>query len=151
MNTKRTHRVMAVGAPSLIMIFVVLCLTCFAALTLSSASAEKRLTEKAAENTAAYYAADATLQQAISRLDAALLKDGIEGEAFLAEVEALNGTLDDSGSTLTLTAAVNENTVIQVVLDLEPDAGRYALIEYGTQLVNEPEYNKNYLNLWGGE
>ena len=69
----------------------------------------------------------------------------------MAEVEALNGTLDDSGSTLTLTAAVNENTVIQVVLDLVPDAGRYALIEYGTQLVNEPEYNKNYLNLWGGE
>ena len=105
MSAKKTHRVMAVGAPSLIMIFVVLCLACFAALTLSSANAEARLAKKAAESTAGYYAADTLLQEKIARLDAALTEYGRGSREFRQEAEALSAVWSEDKTSLTLTAA----------------------------------------------
>jgi len=47
-----------VGAASLVLIFIVLCLTVFAVLTFVSAKAEKKLADKAAAAVSAYYVAD---------------------------------------------------------------------------------------------
>lgn len=149
MSAKKTHRVMAVGAPSLIMIFVVLCLACFAALTLSSANAEARLAKKAAESTANYYAADTLLQEKLARLDAALTEYGKNSREFREEAEALSGEWSEDKTSLTLTAAVGGNTEITAVLAFTEDG--YTLTHYRTGLIEEPEYNKNFLNLWGGE
>ena len=49
----------AVGAASLLTVFAVLCLTVFALLSLSSAQAEKRMSESSAHSVADYYLADA--------------------------------------------------------------------------------------------
>lgn len=46
------------GGASLIMVFAVLCLTVFAALSLATAAAEYRTAERFADSTAAYYKAD---------------------------------------------------------------------------------------------
>lgn len=47
-----------VGSASVLIIFVLLCLTVFATLSLVSAQADLRLAERAAETTAAWYEAD---------------------------------------------------------------------------------------------
>ncbi len=60
----------SIGGPTIIMIFVVLCLTTLGTLSLVTANADMKLTQKTVESTAAYYAADAL------------------GEAFLADVDA---------------------------------------------------------------
>lgn len=149
MSAKKTHRVMAVGAPSLIMIFVVLCLACFAALTLSSANAEARLAQKAAESTANYYAADTRLQEKLAQLDAVLASCGKDSDEFAKEAAALGGEWNEEKTALILMETVGGNTQITAVFAF--DGGRYELIEYRTGLIEEPEYNTNFLNLWGGE
>ena len=59
-----------VGASSVLAVFVVLCLTTFAVLSLASARADLRLSQKAARQTALYYEADARGQLLLSRLGA---------------------------------------------------------------------------------
>ncbi len=78
------HGMMAIGAPSVIMIFVVLCLTCFAVLSLVSANADMRLARRTAENTAAYYAADAAAQRRLVALEGADA-DALDPDEFTVE------------------------------------------------------------------
>lgn len=71
-----------VGAASVLIIFVLLCLTVFATLSLVSAQADLRLAQRAAQTTAAYYDADgkaATIYCALT--DAA----SSENDPFLLE------------------------------------------------------------------
>lgn len=58
-----------VGVPSILMIFVVLCLTTFGVLSYSSAKADSSLTEKNGEHIKNYYAADAKAQTILSEID----------------------------------------------------------------------------------
>jgi hypothetical protein len=77
----------AVGAPSIIVIFVILCLVCFAALSLVSANAEMRLAQRQGENTARWYRADAEAQRRLARLDE-LIAAGIMNEPGAEETLA---------------------------------------------------------------
>lgn len=61
-----------VGAISIIMIFVLLCLTVFAVLTLQTAQADARLSQKAAEHNTRFYQTDAQAEELLAELDAAL-------------------------------------------------------------------------------
>lgn len=58
MRPDRTDSVPAIGGTSLLVIFGVLCLTVFSLLTLTTAQAQKRLSDSAAQTCAAYYEAD---------------------------------------------------------------------------------------------
>ena len=62
----------SMGASSVLMIFVVLCLTTFGVLSLVSAKADLRLTDKTLAAAEEYYAADAEVEILLSRIDAAL-------------------------------------------------------------------------------
>lgn len=62
------------GMSSLLMVFVVLCLTVFGVLAYMTARADSRLTQRSAQMVQAYYAADAEAEEALARLDAALLE-----------------------------------------------------------------------------
>lgn len=79
----------ALGAPSILLVFVLLCLVCFASLSLVSANAELRLAARLAQNTADWYGADALAQERLQRLDALLAAEGgAFDEAFKAALEA---------------------------------------------------------------
>lgn len=67
----------AVGGSSLLAIFGILCLTVFAVLSLSTAQADARLSEKSAAAVAAYYAADAQAEEIFARLRAGELPAGV--------------------------------------------------------------------------
>ena len=58
------------GASSILLIIVVLCLTAFGALTLMTARVDWKLTERTSQAQIAYYEADASAQAAIAQLDA---------------------------------------------------------------------------------
>lgn len=60
-----------VGSASVLIIFVLLCLTVFATLSLVSAQADLRLAERAAETTAAWYEADGRAAEFLCALDQA--------------------------------------------------------------------------------
>lgn len=56
---------LSIGAPSIVVIMVILCLVCFAGLSLVSANADLTLSRKLAERTTAYYEACNHAQQAL--------------------------------------------------------------------------------------
>ena len=61
------------GASSVLMIFIVLCLTTFGVLSLVSARADARLTRKQQQAVETYYAADAQADAVLRAIDEALL------------------------------------------------------------------------------
>lgn len=72
---------MGVGVASMLMIFVVLCLTTFAVLSYVTANADYKLTREAAEAAEAYYAADAQSAEALAQFDEQLARCEQESEA----------------------------------------------------------------------
>lgn len=68
MSKKSPSAGIGVGSSSILAIFVVLCLTAFATLSLVSARADAKLTQKSADAAAAYYAADCAAEQKLAEL-----------------------------------------------------------------------------------
>lgn len=69
-----------IGGPSIIMIFVVLCLTTLGALSLMTVHADWKLTQKAADAVTGYYSADNEAEEILASADASL-KAGLPMEA----------------------------------------------------------------------
>lgn len=69
---RETNRgsITGVGISSLMVIFAVLCLTVFTLLTVSSAQAEGRLSDRAAASVLGYYRADLEAEQTLAQLRA---------------------------------------------------------------------------------
>lgn len=61
-----------IGGPSIIMIFVVLCLTTLGALSLMTATADWKLSQKTADSVSNYYAADNEAEEILAAADASL-------------------------------------------------------------------------------
>lgn len=65
---------LSIGSSSILVIFVVLCLTTFATLSLVSARADDKLSQKTADAAVSYYALDAAGERMLSDLSALLEK-----------------------------------------------------------------------------
>ena len=65
----RNRPALNVGISSIIVIFAILCLVIFAALSLTSASADYRLTEKLKEHTDEYYSACSAAEDLLDEID----------------------------------------------------------------------------------
>lgn len=75
------------GAVSLVMIFVVLCLTVFSVLTLSTAVGESKLAQATAQHTADYYAADAQATAIAAQLGQGSRAQEIDGIAYTTHAD----------------------------------------------------------------
>lgn len=73
MSREKSNMGISVGSSSILAIFVVLCLTTFATLSLVSARADYKLTQKTAQSTSEYYAADTKAEELLQQLHQALL------------------------------------------------------------------------------
>lgn len=79
------------GAVSLVMIFIVLCLTVFAVLTLSTAIGEQKLAQVTADHVQAYYEADAQATAVIASLGGPDRPETVAGVALTYTACADNG------------------------------------------------------------
>lgn len=68
MQKEKRNTGISVGSSSILVIFVVLCLTTFAALSMVSANADYKLTQKTAQATSAFYAADAAAEEKLGQV-----------------------------------------------------------------------------------
>jgi len=85
----KNHYGINVGSSSILMIFVILCLVSFAALSIISANADYKLTEKIADRTKAYYNACNEAEETLSSFDKALhnhYKKSLSEEEYFAAV-----------------------------------------------------------------
>ena len=89
---KKGMPVMNVGISLLILVFMTLALLTFSVLALENAVADKRLSQKAADHTTAYYAAADRIQEQIAdRMQEAEEQDLAAGTQFSFEEEVADG------------------------------------------------------------
>lgn len=79
------------GLTSILLIFAILCLVCFAALTYVSANSDRKLNDKVITRTTEYYTACNTAQEVISQIDAELL-DAYKNTSDSQEYFDITGT-----------------------------------------------------------
>ena len=100
---KKGMPVMNVGISLLILVFMTLALLTFSVLALENAVADKRLSQKAADHTTAYYAAADRIQEQIAdRMQEAEEQDLAAGTQFSFEEEVADGQM------LTVTVLLTE-------------------------------------------
>lgn len=121
-----------IGSASMLLIFVILCLVSFAALSIVSAYADSRLTAKITARTAAYYAACNSAQESLADTDCVLSAQyhaaGSEAEYFQAV-----------GHSKSFAVPVSENQLLLVSVEIlyphSPEETFYRITQW--QLVAE--------------
>lgn len=139
------------GYLSIMMIFVVLCLTMLAALSYSAASSEKNYSDRSGEYTKEYYSADLEAKRKLAEIDAAAANyDDPADFMFIAELEEIEGAevrqLPD-GVEVRWSTPINERQ--SICSAVKYSGSGYIITEWQTVFSYEAE-NKP-LNVWSGE
>lgn len=149
----RTERPVGIGTGylSIMMIFVVLCLTMLAALSYSTASTENGYSQKSGEYTKAYYTADLAAKQTLAAVDGIVAKyDDYTDFMLLAELDEIDGVeynIRMNGLEVRWVTPVNKSQSISSVI-MYSGVG-YAVLEWRT--VSKNDEIDNHLNVWSGE
>ena len=130
MKKERHAAAPAFGASALLVVFSVLCLTVFAMLALSTAQAERRLSDTSAAAVQAYYAADLEAEEIFARLRA--------GE----QVE----TVARTGGIYSYSCPISENQTLKV--ELEKTDGAWKVLRW--QVEADPPQTEQVLPVWKG-
>jgi hypothetical protein len=158
---------LSVGTSSILVIFVLLCLTTFATLSMVSAGADYKLTERAAQAVSDYYAADTSAEELFAQVSAELeaLNQASPAPEYLNRaVQELPGTI--SGLTGELTpegrallryrVPIGEIQELSVCLEVlaapVPEAGYVKRLEW--KVLNLPDIapiDEGINGLWTGE
>ena len=147
-----------VGFISLLMIFMVLCLTVFIALALLNAGVDKRLTDRTGETALAYYEAQNRFQMFLSELDSFLpeaVQDGGRIEEFLLRREGLSeeSVYDEARGLISARWPAGERLVLlaEILIHVPVvDGARYHI--QSVYVAPRQESMKEPLNnLWSGE
>lgn len=120
METKRSYGI-NIGASSVLIIIVILCLVCFAGLSVASANADYRLSQKLEERTTAYYGACSEAQMTLAELSEKL--SGFYTES--SDKEDYEKKIKESlpQDSFTFCVSINENQSLKVSVEaLYPDS-----------------------------
>ena len=128
---KNGFRFPVMGVSSLLIIFSVLCLTVFAILSVSTASAGSRLSEKAAQSVTDYYAADSRAEKTIAALRSGEIPEGVSAD----------------GDIYSFTCPASDTLELQVKVRIS--GTDYEVLQW--QMVSTASWqNDESLNLWDG-
>ncbi len=152
------------GASSVLMIFIVLCLTAFGVLSLVSARADLRLTDKTADAAQEYHSADARTDQLLSLIDqklAAARDDASRLPAaeapagytalLSASLSGLEGVRLEDGR-IFLTVSMTDGREIRTELELLPleEQERYRVVSRQLYAAPGGDGQDDGLNVWPG-
>ncbi len=139
------------GYLSLMMIFVVLCLTMLAALSFSAAESERKYSEKAAEYTKVYYEADARAKYTLAKVAEAVGNYTDYSDFMLiGELDGIGGLTYESRPDridISWTTKINDRQSIYSEIRIT-EAG-LDITDWRTIQGSEPE--EEPLNVWMGE
>ncbi len=143
-----------IGTASLILIFVVLTLVIFALLSVTSALADNRLTERTEAWITGYYKADLEAERRMAALDK-LAEEGVKSGGDFATYMKEHSPYDYDITTgiADFKVKINENANLEVQARFFPDyvEGKHFEIEKW-QEVNAREYNiDDSMPVWNGE
>ncbi len=139
------------GYLSMMMIFVMLCLTILAALSLSAAESGKRFSERSAEYTREYYAADLAAKERLAEINETVGKYADYSDfMLLAELDGMEDVeyiQTTQGLEVSFLTAINErqNIFCKVMFS----DGGFAVLSRRT--VSSGEAEEEPLGVWSGE
>ena len=152
-SVKKNRRPAGIGTGylSLMMIFVTLCMTALAALSLSAAENEKNFSARSADYTAEYYAADLEAKRTLAEIDSIVSRySGYRDFMLLAELDGLSGaeyeTLPD-GLTVSWKTPINDRQ--DIFCRVRFSDGSFEILEWRTVSAGETEDAP--LGIWLGE
>ncbi len=144
----------SIGMVSILMIFVVLCLTTFATLSFVSARADLKLSKKASDSVSEYYAADSAaetyLAQIASQLETA---DSSWQQIVSLSDTSLECSVAENNALFSYSVSVNEQKNLMVVLSCPLDSNGIPSGELSVQkwqvetLANDTLQEEPVLNL----
>lgn len=117
MNKKRPMA-FNIGTSSILIVFVLLCLATFAALSLVSANANYRLSTALAERTTAYYEASNRAERKLSDIDARLSAMASEAVSEADYFSRLREEFHTEASSLSWNETISENQALHIELTL---------------------------------
>lgn len=154
-----------VGTSSILMIFVLLCLTAFATLSMVSANADYKLAQKTARSVSLYYEADARAQEMLARVEDTLIKaSGLPDDAYIEmfDLDALDtqGTgrrqlhveTDETTSWIAYQIPIDENRALSVSLEAPrpyTEGSAYHITAWQIVFTGEWEADES-IDVWGG-
>ena len=139
----------SVGSISLLVIFLVLCMSIFSVLSLTTAKAELRLAEMSARVITGYYDADLACMEKMERLQE-MLNQGATSSDVVREAELLGGTatLADGAVRIEYSHHIIPGQDLQAVLEMAN--GKISILSWKAIDVGDWEPDET-LNLWTGD
>lgn len=126
-----------IGSSSILLIFVLLCLISFAALSIISANADYKLSRKVADRTASYYELEIEAAQRVAALDAALAdffyNNQPDKETYLTFADSL-----ETSFSLALTDSQALKVTIEAVYPASEQDGFYSVKQW--QIVTTQDF-----------
>lgn len=138
MRNKQSTPFVNIGSSSLLVVFLVLCLVMFAALSLASAGSDFGYSSRMAQRRTEYYAACAEAEQLLDEIDARLEQAKLTNKR--ADLKDLG--LEQKNDTLSFDTVINDREALHVALTLTPDGPAYYKIT-AWQTVTTAEWTEN--------
>ena len=112
----------SIGMVSILMIFVVLCLTTFATLSFVSARADLKLSKKASDSVSEYYAADSAAETYLAQIASQLETDSSWQQTVSLSDTSLECSVAENNALFSYSVSVNEQKNLMVVLSCPLDS-----------------------------
>lgn len=155
-DTQKERKPAGIGSGylSVMMIFVVLCLTMLAALSYSTASGENKYSEKSAEYTKAYYAADFEAKRTLAEVDNilsqhTLLFDSFEVLQAIDEIDGVTGRHSIGYTSASWYTPINQSQSIFCEVVYTQNGRK--ITAWRTVSNYEQEEEKQPMGVWVGE
>lgn len=149
-----------IGSISILIIFVLLCLTTFATLSLVSANADAKLSNTAADSLSDYYLADARAEEILANIDSKLkdvsfnkTKQQYFNDCItsLSKLSNISTNIENEKLTINYNIKIDDknelNVALSVVYPKKSDDKLYRILKWKS-VHTEQEIVEETLNLW---
>lgn len=145
------------GISSIIMLLVILCLTTFGLLSYSTAKADLKLTEKAAQHTKDYYNADLKSERNVYKIYSELFSENnLNFDAKLSnlknQINGLNSDfVDDSIYIIKFTIPVDNSLNLETIININLQSSENDNFKVTKQLISTQQFQEiQDIDVWQG-
>lgn len=155
-NNKKRLSPYSIGSCSILLIFVTICLTTFAALSLVSANSDYNMTKKTADNTTQYYMADSKAQLTLSSLSH-VVENNLDKQDFLSacfedisKLESFSTEQKDGKLNVTYTVPITNRQYLEAKITIEDNINKEISINSWKVITKADDSEESPLNVWNG-
>lgn len=146
MNRKIGATGLPIGGPTLLMVFVILCINIFAVISYMSALRDYNLSEKSAEMVTQYYEADAKAAKLLAEISSVMPLDTADINKF-KDIDDFAISNESESILVKYSVPIKKDIALGVVVEFPKNSNKYRILEW--KMVNNKliEENNNVLDL----